>query len=467
MTGFTLHPFETSICLWALIFSLLVCLIMGLMKKVLLRNCILFFFWFMLNAVFQILEITALGREDVLVYRSVIQIIYILNTAVIVLALGAGIRHGIGNLFRFTKEEWIYIGVNALSLFAVLSSVFIIGSGFLQKTGGGSLLPWAGLGLIAAAAAAAANLTVFARLHRRLRRSSPHMIYIFCTAVFFACMVFTAVFGAQYAGTVFTVMMMLFLVLYMLGCLYRKDASELQTEVQKETAENGTAEKPVAADKPQPTVIREYIRVDEAAFLAQNPHFICNTLNTICYQIDNNTGSAKKAVSDLGDYMQGKYNGLKTDHMIPFESEIKTLNSYLALQKLRYEDRLNVVTDYKATGFFLPALSLVTVMEHVMKNIILHAAEKGTVRIETARNAEACKIRVICDDEINDAESLAHICDAFPLLKTVKERLEYFCEGSLEAVRDGSKSVIVLTIPFLKEADTDSAEAAPAAADPV
>lgn len=467
MTGFTIHPFETSICLWALIFSLLVCLIMGLMKKVLLRNCILFFFWFMLNAVFQILEITALGREDVLVYRSLIQIIYIVNTAVIVLALGAGIRHGISNIFRFTKEEWIYTGVNALSLFAVMSSVFIIGSGMIQKTEGVSVLPWAALGLIAAAAAAAANLTVFARLHRRLRRSSPHMLYIFCTAVFFACMVFALVFGAQYAGTVFTVMMMLFLVMYMLGRLYRKDAADLQPEVLKTDAGKELTEKTAAADNTEPRVIREYVKVDEAAFLAQNPHFICNTLNTVCYQIDHNPGSAKKAVSTLGDYMQGKYNGLKTDHMIPFESEIKTLNSYLSLQKLRYEDQLNVVTDYKANGFFLPALSLVTVVEHVMKNIILHSAEKGTLRIETVRNADACVIRVICDDEINDAESLAHICEAFPLLKTVKERLAYFCEGSLEAVRRDSKTEIIITVPHLDEAETDSDVTASAAPDPV
>ena len=440
---------------------------MGLMKKVLLRNCILFFFWFMLNTVFQILEITALGREDVLVYRSLIQIVYIISTAVIVLALGAGIRHGIGNLFRFTKEEWIYTGVNALSLFAVLSSVFIIASGFLQKTETGPVLLWAALGVIAAAGAAGANLTVFARLHRRLRRSSPHMLYIFSVAVFFACMVFVLVFGAQYAGTVFTVMMMLFLVLYMLGRLYRKDASDLQPDVLKADAEASQEEKTVSAAKTGPVVIREYVRVDEAAFLAQNPHFICNTLNTICYQIDHNTGSAKKAVSDLGDYMQGKYTGLKTDHMIPFESEIKTLNSYLALQKLRYEDQLNVVTDYKATGFFLPALSLVTAVEHVMKNIVLHSAAKGTVRIETAGSADAYTVRVICDDEINDSESLAHICEAFPLLQTVKERLGYFCGGAFEAMRDNSKTVIQLTIPVPKDPDADSDETASAAPDAV
>ena len=101
------------------------------------------------------------------------------------------------------------------------------------------------------------------------------------------------------------------------------------------------------------------------------------------------------------------------------------------------------------------------------QNIILHSAEKGTLRIETVRNADACVIRVICDDEINDAESLAHICEAFPLLKTVKERLAYFCEGSLEAVRRDSKTEIIITVPHLDEAETDSDVTASAAPDPV
>ena len=467
MTGFTLHPFETSICLWALVFSLLTCLIMLLMRKVLLRNCILFFFWFMVNAVFQVLEITALGREDVLAYRSLIQIVYMINTLVIVLGIGAGIQRGLGNVFRFSKQEWIYIGVNGLAVFAVLSSLIMIGELGPEGFGTRLMIFLSAFGAAALIAALAADLTVFSPMHRRLRRSSPRMIYVFCAALFPACMLIPAVFGLRYAGPLCTVMMVTYLIFYMLARMSRRSAGTVAEELPSVIARSAEINEPSQThEKPKICIVKEYVKTDDSALLAQNPHFVCNTLNTISYQIDHNPDSAKKAVIDLGDYMQGKYTGLKTDHMIPFENEVRTVNSYLELQKMRYEDQLNVVTDYKANGFFVPALSLVTVLEHILTNILQRRAEGGTVRIETVHETDADIIRVICEDDINDDDSLKHICTAFPLLKTVSERLDRFCGGTFEAKRDGSRSVFVMRLPVRSE-EEESETAAPSAADPV
>lgn len=439
---------------------------MLLMKKVLLRNCILFFFWFMVNAVFEVLEITALGREDVLAYRNLIQIVYIIDTAVICLALAAGIRHGFKNIFRFRKEEWLYIGVNGLAFFIVLSSLKIV---FVLLNQGGSNLPvilWSLLGIAAAAGAAAADLIVFAPLHRRLRRTSPHMMYVFSAALLFACMLFPFVHGLSYAGPLFTVLMIVYLAFYMLGRMYRKTAEDEEQSTAEQISREVSAAVPIRHNEAQVKVVREYIKTDDSQMLTQNPHFICNTLNTINYQIDHNPVNAKKTVSSLADYMQGKYSGLKCDHMIPFETEIKTVNSYLDIQKLRFEDQLNIITDYKATGFFVPALTVTAVIEHIMTNILLHRSGQGTVRIETAASQNANHITIICDDNINDADSLRHICEAFPLLKTMKERLDRFCGGTFEAVRDGSKTVFRIEVPIRQETD-DSEGVSPASSDAV
>ena len=465
MTGFSLHPFETSICFWALVFSLMTCLIMLLMRKVLLRNCILFFFWYMVNAVFQVLEITALGREDVLAYRSLIQIVYMVNTLVIVLGIGAGVRRGIGNLFRFSKQEWIYIGVNGLAVFAVLSALIMIGELGEEGFGTPLMIFLSVFGVLAAAGALAADLTVFSELHRRLRRSSPQMIYVFCTELFPACMLIPVIFGLQYAGPLYTVMMLVYLIMYMLGRMSRRSAApEREALPAVISGTGGHSSREEADSRPKIRIVKEYVKTDDASLLAQNPHFICNALNTICYQIDRSPAGAKKAVTELADYMQGKYSGLRKEHMIPFETEIKTVNSYLDLQKLRYEDQLNIVTDYKIHGFFLPALSLTTVLEHVLTNILQRREDGGVVRIETAREGDEDVIRVICDDDINDEDSLKHICAAFPLLKTVRDRLDCFCGGSFEAVRDDSRSVFIIRLPVRDEAD-DSPSAPAAAAD--
>ena len=463
MAGFTLHPFETSVCLWTLLLSLLVCMIMGLMKKVLVRNCILFFFWFMTNAVFEVLEITALGREDVLVYRTLIQTVYIINTFVITLGLAAGIRYGLRNILRFTKEEWLYIGINGLAVFAAAGAAIMFGIAGKEGLRTLPVILWIIAGSASVILAAVCDLTVFARLHRRLRRSSPHMLYVFSTALFFACVLIPPVFGLSFAGPVFTIMMILFLVFYMLGRMYRLNAAAQPA--------GDTPEAPAPADAPaaeeKVRIVKEFVRTDDASLLAQNPHFIANTLNSICYQIDHDAEQSKKSVSDLAEYMQGKYNSLRADHMIPFETELKTVNRYLALQKTRFEDQLNLVTDYQAGGFLLPPLSLITVVEHVVSNILQYRPDGGTLRLETDRNDTETVIRVVCDDDINDADSLAHVCEAFPLLKTVAERLDRFCGGTFRASRENEKSVFTIRIPVPEDPEPESEGAAPAPADAV
>ena len=468
MSGFILHPFETSMCLWALMLSLLICLIMGLMKKVLLRNCILFFFWFMTNAVFEVLEITALGREDVFVYRTLIQTVYIINTAVICVGLAGGIRHGLKNILNFTKEEWLYIGINALAVFAGTGALITLGVSGRENFGSLPVILWLAAGIGAAVLAAALDLTVFARLHRRLRRNSPHMLYVFAAAVFPACFLIPPVFGLSAAGPLFTLMMILFLALYMLGVLYRKRAGAGAADVQEASDTIRSDHSETRSEQEEKVrIIKEYVHTDDASLLAQNPHFICNTLNNIVYQIDHSSDTAKKSLSDLADYMQGKYSSVRKDHMIPFESEIRIVNCYLSLQKARFEDQLNTVTDYRTTGFQLPPLSLLTVVEHALSNILLHRPEGGTLRLETARNGDDIEIRILCDDDINDEESLRHIGDAFPLLKTVSERLDYFCGGSLNAAREDGKTVFTLRVPVRPEEEEESAGASPASPDAV
>ena len=470
MAGFSAHPFETSMCIWALVFSLLVCLIMVLMKKVLLRNNILFFFWFMVNTVFQVLEITALGREDVLPYRSLIQLVYVINTIVIMLALAAGLNRGMKNMFRFRREEWVYIGVNTAGILGVLTSVRMVVSLGTEAIGTLPMILWTLLGVVSMIGAVAADLTLLAPLHRRLRRSSPHMIYIFCVAVSLSATLFILIIGLNVAGTVYTVAMLLLLIFYLLAKMYRRSLN-----IPEETDEAG--EQPAAAvsaaqEKPEETeekvkIIKEIVPSSDPALLAQNPHFICNTLNTVYYQIDHNTGSAKKAVVDLSDYMQGKYNALRADHMIPFETEIKIMNRYLSLQKLRYEELLNVSTNFESTGFLLPALSIQTIIEHVLTNILQHRRDGGTLRVETSRSSECNLIRISCDDDINDAESVNHIFAAFPLLEAARKRVDAFCGGTIKAHREGTKTVFEIRIPIPEDSEPLSADAPAAPADPV
>lgn len=42
---------------------------------------------------------------------------------------------------------------------------------------------------------------------------------------------------------------------------------------------------------------------------------------------------------------------------VPFETELKHIKAYLSLEKMRFNNKLEIVWDIKASGFMLPTLS--------------------------------------------------------------------------------------------------------------
>ncbi len=464
MTGLNTYPFETAMCMWAFIFSLMVCLIMLLMKKVLQRNNILFFFWFMVNAVYQVLEITALRRPDVLPYRTMIQLVYVFNTIVIAAALSISVNGGARKAFHLRSDEWAFILVNGAAAAGVLSGAYMAASFGIEGFGSLPMIVWTAEGILSAAVAIAADNLFFAAHLRRLRRCSPHMLYIFIFAVFLGASLFTAIFGLSLAGIIYTCMFLIALAFGMLGQNYRKSLSS--SEISAPTVRDVLPEtvQPMIRHMEQ-TVQNIYDPSADGRLLVQNPHFICNTLNNVYYQIDHDQESAKQAVTELSDYMQGKYNALRMDHMIPLEVELKTLNSYLSLQKIRYEDQLHIETNYQATGFMLPALCMQIPAEHMLSNILLHRKDIGILHLQTKKEEQQYVIQMSCEDDLNDEESLKHIFSAFPLLESVRGRLGKFCDGSIKAYREGRNTVIEIDIPAAEE--EDSAESSSAAADAV
>ncbi|MBR4455613.1 MAG: histidine kinase [Solobacterium sp.] len=473
MTGLQSYPLEVSMCIWAIIFSLLVCLMMALLKKVMLRNCILFFFWFMVNIVFQILEITSLGRPDVLAYRSLIEGVYLFNTVVILAALAAGINRGLKNAFRFRKEEWLYILVNTAGVLGFLLAESRALSYVPEQIGSLPMILWTAGGILPPVLAGAADVFLFPQLHKRLRRSSPRMLYVFSVALGIASLLFVGVSGLSSAGTIMTVLMMVLLCFYGVARLSRKT---MAVNEQNNTAEAAGSHIPVPESEPlsaseepkqdrvirEVKVVKEFVAADPS-LLAKDPHFTCSVLNNVVYLIDHDGSAAKKSVIELSDYLIGKYRGLQASKMIPFETELRTMNRYLSLMYSRYPDEFRVVNDYAASGFMIPGLTLVTAAEHICLNILLKQKEKGTLRIETRKEGDANVVRLQVEDHLNDTVSLTDIFEIYPLLSSVKERLEQICEGSFEVRREAGNTVFEFMIPIRE----DSADLPADAADPV
>ena len=77
-----------------------------------------------------------------------------------------------------------------------------------------------------------------------------------------------------------------------------------------------------------------------------NPHFLFNALNTIIAIIRKDAGRARDLLIDLSNFFRG--NLKRNGDLSTLEEELAQVNSYLEIEKARFEDRLVVLTDIDA-----------------------------------------------------------------------------------------------------------------------
>ena len=113
-----------------------------------------------------------------------------------------------------------------------------------------------------------------------------------------------------------------------------------------------------------------------------NPHFIFNALNSIRALIDENPERARTAVTGLSNILR---SSMLTDQQetISLEKELKIVQDYLALEKIRFEDRLSVIyeIDDDTLDNLVPPMMLQMLVENAIKHGINKLVEGGVVKI--------------------------------------------------------------------------------------
>ncbi len=113
-----------------------------------------------------------------------------------------------------------------------------------------------------------------------------------------------------------------------------------------------------------------------------NPHFIFNSLNSIRALVVENPERARKAVTELSNILRSSMKSDKQE-TVPFEKELDIVKDYLALENMRFEDRLRIEyeIDEDTLDQPVPPMMLQTLVENAIKHGISKELEGGVVRI--------------------------------------------------------------------------------------
>ena len=113
-----------------------------------------------------------------------------------------------------------------------------------------------------------------------------------------------------------------------------------------------------------------------------NPHFIFNALNSIRALIDENPLRARTAITELSNILRSSMQTEKQETVF-FEKELNIVKDYLALEHIRFEDRLNVQYEIAENTLMqpIPPMMLQTLVENAIKHGISKQVNGGTVTI--------------------------------------------------------------------------------------
>ena len=203
----------------------------------------------------------------------------------------------------------------------------------------------------------------------------------------------------------------------------------------------------------------QFVREHEQALQAEQriqimmtqiqPHFLYNSLTVIQELCRSDPAQAEAATVQFANYLRGNMGALQTSTPIPFGQELEHTRQYLALEQMRFEDKLTVRYDIQCESFALPILTLQPIVQNAVRHGVRGNPDgRGEVVIATREYPDRYEITVSDNGPGFDPKAKesdqghSHVG-----LENVRQRLGQMCGGDLtieSAPGEGTRVTIAL-----------------------
>jgi two-component system, LytTR family, sensor kinase len=158
-----------------------------------------------------------------------------------------------------------------------------------------------------------------------------------------------------------------------------------------------------------------------------NPHFMFNAMNSVRALIDEDPENAKTALTKLSNILRYSLK-MERFETVPLEEEIQNVTDYLALEAVRFEERLdyNLDIDPRSNKIEIPPMMIQTLVENGIKHGVSTRTKGGKISVNSKLNGSSLLIQIKSTGKI-DEDSL-RLSKGFGLDNT-KQRLNLLYGG--------------------------------------
>lgn len=187
-----------------------------------------------------------------------------------------------------------------------------------------------------------------------------------------------------------------------------------------------------------------------------NPHFLFNSLNSISALTTLEPAKAREMCILLADFLRMTL-GLGEKTVVQLREELELLQRFLAVEKVRFGERLrvDVYADAQAQACLVPALILQPLIENAVIHGIANLPEGGTVRVSA--DCSGGWLHLSIDNSVDPDAPAARKGGVG--LANVRQRLEarYGKDATLRVASEDARFRVRLVIPAETSVATEAA----------
>lgn len=159
--------------------------------------------------------------------------------------------------------------------------------------------------------------------------------------------------------------------------------------------------------------VRDQLRLEAAWLQAQiQPHFLFNTLNAVIALSHINLDKMRDLLDEFSNVLRNKFRFHNIDDLVPVKDELNLVRSYLYIEQVRFEERLQVIWEIEGCeDIKVPYLTIQPLVENAIRHGIMKRNRGGKILIRLSVYETYAEITVEDDGDGIDEVQLQRILE--------------------------------------------------------